>query len=193
MPDSDGGGSTTDYVAVEVHPRKRQKAAKQPKHVSVPQQKQRTTPKPKAGEGHSPSSSAAGLSLPGLAPRYLDTTEKLDAHQQMSRQRRDAACVKARLQRMFRELDQYERREATKSQQRQQREHERLPVPVATKALRRHEELLRQYREATAYRPVMYAGPATKSPSPVFRLIHGEPPRMPSTMQQQPRAASSLM
>jgi hypothetical protein len=134
------------------------------------------------------SSQKKTVHLPQLAPRYLDTSVKDDAQRKMSQQRREAAAVKGRIQRMFRELDAVDRTIAKRESDRTAVVNTRPDGPVSKKAKRRHAEELVRHRELTAYKPVRYNGPASKSPSPVHRLIYGEP-RVALAM---PRAATSM-
>jgi hypothetical protein len=134
------------------------------------------------------SSQKKTVHLPQLAPRYLDTSVKDDAQRKMSQQRREAAAVKGRIQRMFRELDAVDRTIAKRESDRTAVVNTRPDGPMSKKAKRRHAEELVRHRELTAYKPVRYNGPASKSPSPVHRLIYGEP-RVALAM---PRAATSM-
>lgn len=208
--------STTDYASVEVTPpseaARRRSSAMEPsgrgRSGNNSRQERRPTPREgvdqdssagpssSGGRGHSSAEEhdTNGSALPQLAPRYLDTSVRLDARQRMSKQRRDAAAVRDRLQRMFRELDRLDREEKQRARARSDAEHAQLPARVSQKAYDRHRTALEQHRVAVAYRPVAYVGPA--SPSPVHALIHGGRPapsnQTGSVHGRPPRARTSL-
>ena len=167
MSDTSSVASETDYTAVAVHDA-RDTGTSSDASSSTQAPAASATPARSAADSprhprHSPEEG-----LPRLAPRYLDSSVKLDAMQRMSQQRREAAATKSRLQSMFRQLDDLERKGDSR------REEPGLPAAPSRKAWRRHEAAIMRHRNETAYRPVIYSGPATKSPSPVKRMIRGE-------------------
>ena len=75
------------------------------------------------------------VALPPLEARYLDTGAKFDAQRDQSRRRKEAAEVKFRLQRMFRDLDKIDLKFQEQEEKRKLRELEK-PLPVLTKKMK---------------------------------------------------------
>lgn len=123
-----------DYSTAE---RESGAANKKTSVTPVPRQ-QRSQSRMARSQVRVPTRSASAAELPPLESRYLDNGVKFEAQRQMSRLRREAASVKARLQRMFRELDRFDDCEREKEERRARELMAKPPAPLTKRQRRRH-------------------------------------------------------